>query len=746
MGCYSPFIHELEIADEFDFALITTNPGDCISSDGLLEIDGEATDFEFSIDGGLNWQKDILFEMLDAGSYEIIARSEEFPDCQKVLLAELEAPNAPVIDSVMIDPISSCLDPITSLEVFASGSNLEFSIDGGLTWQLSNQFSQLNSGMYVVQLRRTDLLNCIDETEITIESINEINITDVFVADPSDCNSSDGLILIESAGPNLEYSIDNGTTWSANNEFEDIPSGEYQVWVRSMDFHDCTDSVALELFEAIMPSIVNIESEMPSTCEPENGSLMIMAQGSNLEYSIDNGLSWSDDDNFVNLSSGAYTVIVREQGMPNCLASQEIDIIQIIDRLADPEVSIVGLSECNASDAIAEIILIEPDIEFSINGGVDWQNSNLFDNLSSGTYSVMIRKILYPECQSQIDFDIDEIECPCPGLTVSFEISSISCPGEEDGIIEIIDIEGALDMSYNINWENGVEGNLIQDLTSDWYSFEIVYNGNCNWIDSVFVNEIDPITFGLKIFDADCQESDNGQLEIIDVNGGNGAFSYSLGGLNFQESNSFFNLSPDQYEVFVSDQLGCQVSDHIAIESVQDLEIELLGTVNITYGESILLNPMINSTSIDSFLWTPTEGILNPYDLVAEVAPLITTEYTLLIFYGECVESRSIIVEVDVDFDIYTGDLFTPNGDGNNDDFYLQSKINHSLQINTFIIYDRWGNMVFEKENPELNNPDDGWNGHYNNQPVNPGVFVYYIDYNVNGQSRSIAGSLTVIR
>ena len=39
------------------------------------------------------------------------------------------------------------------------------------------------------------------------------------------------------------------------------------------------------------------------------------------------------------------------------------------------------------------------------------------------------------------------------------------------------------------------------------------------------------------------------------------------------------------------------------------------------------------------------------------------------------------------------------------------------------MIFDRWGDKIFE-----TTNPDAGWNGTYKGKTMLPGVYVYYVD------------------
>ncbi len=70
---------------------------------------------------------------------------------------------------------------------------------------------------------------------------------------------------------------------------------------------------------------------------------------------------------------------------------------------------------------------------------------------------------------------------------------------------------------------------------------------------------------GVGLTEIDC-ENPFSTLEV-DIEGGNGAVSYSLNGQSFQSSNTFTGLSPGTYTVEVEDEFGC--TDELEIEVPQ---------------------------------------------------------------------------------------------------------------------------------------------------------------------------------
>ena len=89
--------------------------------------------------------------------------------------------------------------------------------------------------------------------------------------------------------------------------------------------------------------------------------------------------------------------------------------------------------------------------------------------------------------------------------------------------------------------------------------------------------------------------------------------------------------------------------------------------------------------------------------------------------------------------------LLCPNGDGNNDIFYIVPGIAGSSQIVSMTIFDRWGNQIFRREN-YITEIGLGWDGTFNGQELNPGVFVYLIEVLENDVIKPFYGDVTIVK
>jgi len=745
--CFRTYTQVIEVLAPYIVDVNTIDPSGCNVDDGNITLEvQQGQNFEFSIDYGVNWQSTNMFDALNSGSYTILVRSIDNALCELTIDAYLNSTDGPIINDVVSTNINDCMTPNGSITIDAQGSNLEYSIDG-INWQTTNVFEDLPEGNYKIEIRDA-LSDCIVVANAEIIDFPDTEITMVNTTDISDCNTSDGSIEIIAEGLALEYSIDNGITWSPSNIFTGLDAGAYEIITQSTEGINCTSSSEAVLIEPSLPIILEIEVESPTTCTPINGSLFVNADGNNIEYSIDGGITWQEDGLFSELSADEYQLIIREKENINCYTETVVGINIELDQLEESILQSTPTSDCDLEDGSIEIINSFTNLEYSIDTGATWQQTAFFDNLPSGFYMIISRKLEFPDCQVEQSIEVPILDCPCKELTIEAIADSISCLGNPYGSAELIKIEGMRNPGVEIQWEDGTQGSILEEVGEGWQIFTIKYDENCEWIDSVYIDKIDAIQFDWNIQDVGCEESNEGMIEVINISGGNGDYLFSLDGFAYQNESIFSELPPDTYEVFVYDGNDCITSEKLELESHEGIEISLTSLESILQGQTITVDPKIDASLIDSFSWFPQTGIINPGELIVSLAPLETTTYSLEIFYGECYAKKEITIEVlteEEEEDIYIGNIFSPNGDNINDILYIQGSENSNIKLNEYKIYDRWGNMVFTLSDLEINNTKAGWDGYYQGIKMIPGVYVYTIDYTKNGASEVKIGTITLV-
>ena len=164
----------------------------------------------------------------------------------------------------------------------------------------------------------------------------------------------------------------------------------------------------------------------------------------------------------------------------------------------------------------------------------------------------------------------------------------------------------------------------------------------------------------------------------------------------------------------------------------------------IFLGNSVDLSAGNNCAS--TLGWTPTVGLTNTNSFSTTATPTESTTYTLsTIAIDGCTQSDSVRINVISDDDISCENIllptaFSPNGDGLNETFRISNTfIIESLE--SFEVFDRWGTRVFI-----ANGINDGWDGLFNGTPVNPGHYIYTVNYTCQTGEYSKVGGFTVLR
>jgi hypothetical protein len=722
--------------------IVTNNPSDCNKADGSIILTGSVSDYEFSMDGKL-WQSNTTFDNLPSGRFIIYQRSILNTSCIDSMMVDIFSPSNPIILTLDVSDVTNCKVKNGKLICTAEGENLEYSING-LPWQSSPVFENLGPGNYTIQVRNGNKVSCITQSTFDIEDVENTLIVGLQTTAITDCGKEDGKVIISATGENLAYSIDGGQNFFVSPEFINLSAGQYNIVVQSTSNLDCNVDTIIVIDAPLAPSDLVIVKDDISACGKEDGSIKISAKGNALEYSINGGLTWSTDSIFNGLSAKEYLVVVREINKVNCRVNGSI-ILNATDAPKLTNQTILQPTTCISNDGIITLEINALDVEYSIDGGTNWQKSNKFTDLSQGNYNIIFRKLNTLFCEGEVTFDIINPPCPCNDLSVVFSVGKVSCKDMSTGQISIDNIAGfTVSDTINFMWENSSRDFKLANLAEGWYSYTINYDKNCSLEDSIFVGTFDPIDFGLLGFDVTCNSL--GSIKVYDLFGGSGQFQFSKDALNYQEDNTFFNLTAKEYEVIVKDILGCNEVDKISIGKEGNLSLTLPIIKPIRKGTSIILNPLINQSTIDSFIWTPKKYILNPGKLIAEVAPPVTTEYLLTIYFGDCSETRSVLIEVIGNDNLYIPNIISLKSKDNNGKFYFFGSLDNSIEIDYYKFFDRWGNLVYQINNPQINNADDGWDGTLNGRNVEQGVYIYTSVLKVNGEKKMISGSITVVR
>ncbi len=382
----------------------------------VVNATGGAT-LEFSINGGVSYQASASFTGLAPGNYNIRVRYVATPACFTDYSANPvvinAAPAAPVVNVPTVTQ-PACPTPATGtiLVNATGGATLEFSIDGGTSYQTSATFTGLSAGNYNIRVRYVSNPACFTDYSANPVVINNPvgapNITAPTITQPGCPTPATGTILVNATGGGtLEYSIDGGSNWQASATFSGLSTGNYNIQVRLQASPACISVYAgnpVVINSAQSAPVVNAPTVTQPGCPtPASGTILVNATGgSTLEYSIDGGTSYQTSATFTGLTAGNYNVRVRYVSNPACFTDYSANPVVINAAPTAPVVTAPTITQPACPSPATGTILVNANgggaLEYSIDGGTSYQTSASFAGLAAGNYSIRVRFIGNPAC------------------------------------------------------------------------------------------------------------------------------------------------------------------------------------------------------------------------------------------------------------------------------------------------------------------------------------------------------------
>jgi gliding motility-associated-like protein len=147
----------------------------------------------------------------------------------------------------------------------------------------------------------------------------------------------------------------------------------------------------------------------------------------------------------------------------------------------------------------------------------------------------------------------------------------------------------------------------------------------------------------------------------------------------------------------------------------------------VTVGSELRLQ-LQTSPDVNSIQWQPATG-LSCADCPAPLAmpkSSITYFVTATNQYN-CVSKDAVNIQLVCESSVvFLPNTFSPNGDGQNDIFYVRGRGIKTVKV--FRVFNRWGQQVFERSNLNTEDPTSGWDGTFKGAMLNPDVFIYYAE------------------
>ncbi len=552
-----------------------------------------------------------------------------------------------------------------------------------------------------------------------------------------------------STGTNFiyEWSTTNGNIISGETSISPVVDqiGQYTLLVTNTN-NGCSNETTITVGEDTSPPVATIDQTGNTSLDCDLSSIILDGSGSqpigNVSYSWTtiggNILSGANTANPEVDDDGEYILMVTNL-INGCTETQSIFIEQDI---SVPQVNITTplILTCDMTQTTL-------DAGNSSQGNYSYQWTTTNGSIVSGATSLtpIVNQI------GTYQLFITDLGSNCTNEASIIVLENTTPPIAEAGIADMLDCQttsvslngsgSSSGPNFIYEWSTS-NGNFIGGTTT--VSTEVDFAGNynlevtntqngCTATDFVIVEEDINTPSGI-IYDIDLPEchGDQGSIIIETVDGGTAPYVYSIDGVNYY-SGHIFTTEAGNYTLYAQDALGCETQIDFEIPELAPLEILLDSEVTIDLGDDYQIEAFTNipASDIASISWTPSHHLSCDDCLNPKVEELFDDAiYTLTIVNNNgCKIKAKINVNVDKARAIYIPNVFTPNGDGENDIFMIYAgDLSQIKQINTFMIYDRWGETIFKAADFGPMDPQNGWDGTFKGETMNPQVLVYWAE------------------
>ena len=486
--------------------------------------------------------------------------------------------------------------------VSAGTAPFRYAIDGGTpTAPVANNsytFNALSSGAHSVVI--TDALGCSRTLNINVPAGPTLLAGAAPNATTCEGAANGNLVVTPFSGTApFTFSLDGGSflPGAAPFTFSNVSAGPHQVIVR--DALGC-QSNSVPVTVPAGPPLVTTATSTPALCNGGTTGTITVAPPAigqaPFQYSLD-AINWQTNNQFSGLTAGTYTIRFRESN--GCVGSTSLDITQpLAMTLTATTIPVACNGEANGQLTAAATGGIAP-YQFSVNGGTNWQSSNLF-SLAAGNYTLTIRDA--NNCLSNLPFIVTQP----PLLTGTITTTNASCNGGNDGTLTLTATGGNGNYSFSI--DNGVnwQSNNRYDLAPGTYTVTIKDQRNCTYQLSAVVGLTSDLTFTPQA-DLTLCESKSASLQVV-----SNALQYDwtpASGLSAVNIPNPVASPRTTTQYIVTLTLGRCLSRDTVLVRVNPAPIPQAGSdIFICYGQSATLNGSGGTV----YRWTPSTYLNNP--------------------------------------------------------------------------------------------------------------------------------------
>lgn len=397
-----------------------------------------------------------------------------------------------------------------------------------------------------------------------------------------------------------------------------------------------------------------------------------------------------------------------------------------------------SITVCEASGEVVDlndlITGADPGGTWSGPGGVSIPNGILNTNsLQPGTHTFTYSLSATAPCPDDAT-SVQVVVTPKPVADAGPPTIQLDCDVKE---ITLGGPNTTPGMTYH--WTGGpLSDSTIANPTTDvpgTYVLTVTSPFGCTDSDEIVVSEnVTSPEPHISISDVSCFGRNDGFIVIDSITNGKSPFLCSFDGSAFTDSKQFTNLAPGQHTLIIMDAAGCETEVTFNISEPQEVTVELKGDFEdnqplVDLGEEVTLTVITTPPfgTLDTVIWSPDSLIECPTCPQNSVVLFEQATFSVTVVKDGCSASDQLTIFVTKNHPVYVPNAFSPNDDGHNDVFMIYGGP-EIVKIKSFLVFNRWGETVWEYYNFQPNDPASGWNGEHRGQLLDPATFTWFAE------------------
>lgn len=492
--------------------------------------------------------------------------------------------------------------------------------------------------------------------------------------------------------------------------------GNYTVTIT--DGNGCSSASAVSISQPSSAVSASANST-PTSCSGSTGSATVNPSGGNSPYTY----IWSNGQTFqtaTGLSAGTYTVLVTDGNGCSTNATVNITSTNGLSGNLSAQTNVTCSGASNGSATATPSGGTSPFTYQWSNGAT----TSATTGLSAGAYTVIITDA--NGCTVSLTANISQPNA----ITANINATDISCNGGNTGSAAAAVAGGS--PSYTYLWSNGQTTSAISNLGTGTYSVIVTDANGCTQTATAQVNDNSIVAVM-----AGCGNVCSGENIVLSATGG-GTYLWNNGATT--SSITAIATATATYSVTVSngicsDTANCTVN--ILPAPLADFDTSSSGEYNSIY------NFLDSSTGgVISWSWNFGDGGTSSLQNPIHHYPGAGTYTVTLIVTNANGCPDTIVKVVTVNEGILIPNVFTPNGDGSNDVWYIPSSGFDEYHIE---IFNRWGNKLFDATSEEIR-----WDGRNSSGVLCSDGTYYYVLQGIfktkeGGKDMNVTGYITLL-